>query len=301
MNDRKIAAIFSALLVLCALPAFAQEVDEGDDGHGKPDMMKNSTATVLPAPPMMATYATSNAKPAKTRLVLVSKAANKITDEDKWFARIGMRLPDYAFMGANQAYADDQLPDGCPMTYNGLSLLRALPLAQSGRTLLIYGSDPSDLHTLTKATSPEGKAVYALDFAAYRSPTTGTMAGRTQTITFAQEDATGTLFVSNAVNGYAKEVANQTGYITALAPKTGKLLWRSAPLSSNARTFAETPDAIICGYGFTAEPDFLYVLDKKTGKRVQTIRLVSAPDYILRRADRVYVRCYDTDYVFAVK
>ncbi|MBC8140791.1 MAG: hypothetical protein H7Y38_05055 [Armatimonadetes bacterium] len=290
LSKRFALPLLAAATTLFAAPAFAQDTPAD-----------KLPLRILPAPPMSASYAKSAATPAKTRLRLVSKTANDITDDDKWFARTGLRLPDYAFMGANQPYADDQLPDGSPMTYAGIGLRRALPGASKDRVLLLYGNNFASENLLVKTKTPGGEPVYALDFTTYRSPLIGDADPVTQAIGFALEDAAGTLFVSHAANGYAKESGGKTGYITALEPKSGKMLWRSAPLTSNANTFAQTGDALICGYGFTAEPDFLYVLDKRTGKRVQTIPLKSGPSYILRRGNRVYVRCYDTDYVFAVK
>lgn len=52
-------------------------------------------------------------------------------------------------------------------------------------------------------------------------------------------------------------------YITALDKITGKVLWRTKPLISNAANFEIIEDTLIAGYGFTAEPDYLYLLDKK--------------------------------------
>jgi hypothetical protein len=43
------------------------------------------------------------------------------------------------------------------------------------------------------------------------------------------------------------------------------------------------------------------VLDRATGRVLQRLPLKSAPDYILRKGDRLHVRCYDTNYVFGIK
>ena len=40
-----------------------------------------------------------------------------------------------------------------------------------------------------------------------------------------------------------------------------KLLWKSQPLVSNAANFVIKGDVLLCGYGFTAEPDYIYQLD----------------------------------------
>lgn len=58
---------------------------------------------------------------------------------------------------------------------------------------------------------------------------------------------------------------------------------------------------IVSGYGFTKEPDFLYLLDKKTGQVIARAKVKSGPDYIVLKDGKVYVRCYDMDYVFEIR
>jgi hypothetical protein len=67
---------------------------------------------------------------------------------------------------------------------------------------------------------------------------------------------------------------------------------------AGASNFIVRDRVIVTGYGFTSEPDFLYLLDRRDGSVVQRVRLRSAPEWILARGDRLYVRCYDTNYVF---
>ncbi|MBC7808543.1 MAG: hypothetical protein H7145_20615 [Akkermansiaceae bacterium] len=255
----------------------------------------------LSAPPTVATPR-SAVTSAKTRLVLVSRKPNEITDDEAWFVRTGVQLPNYRFGAASpEDYGD--LPRGAALTYEGLRLRRALNTANSGsnRFLAIYGSDSESERYLVCMNGFNGEYLYSLDFSNYRSPADSEKGDSLQPIGFACEDKNGTLYVSNGINGYAKEARNKTGYVTALEPKTGKMLWRSGPLTQNASTFADLGDALVCGYGFTAEPDFLYLLDKRTGRKTQTIPLKSGPAVILRKGERVYVRCYDTDYVFAIR
>jgi hypothetical protein len=91
------------------------------------------------------------------------------------------------------------------------------------------------------------------------------------------------------------------GYLTAIDTKTNQIIWRSKPLVCNARNFEIINEVIICGYGFTAEPDFLYLINKNSGKILQQITLKTAPDYIIRKENKLYVRTYDTDYIFGIK
>ena len=60
-------------------------------------------------------------------------------------------------------------------------------------------------------------------------------------------------------------------------------------------------DVILCGYGFTAEDDFLYQIDRKTGAVIGETDLASMMDYIVYQDGRLYVRTYHTDYVFEVE
>jgi hypothetical protein len=113
--------------------------------------------------------------------------------------------------------------------------------------------------------------------------------------------AEGALYVEHAANAYAKESRNQTAYISALGLEDGALMWRSAPLVANANTFALSRGGVVCGYGFTAEPDFLFVLDRATGKTKQKVPVRTGPEEILATGRGLYVRTYDTDLVFDLK
>jgi len=86
--------------------------------------------------------------------------------------------------------------------------------------------------------------------------------------------------------------------VTAIEVRGLKPLWHSAPLVSNANNFEVVGEYLITGYGFTDEPDFLYLLRRRDGEAVGKIPLKSGPDYIIRQGDRLYVRTYNTDYIF---
>jgi hypothetical protein len=81
---------------------------------------------------------------------------------------------------------------------------------------------------------------------------------------------------------------------------TGKLLWRSDPLVCNAE-LASSGDYLITGYGFTAEPDFLFVLRKSDGKTASRTPIDSGPELIRLDGNRLSVETYDQSYVFELK
>ena len=109
----------------------------------------------------------------------------------------------------------------------------------------------------------------------------------------------GILYVSIGHNTYA-ESEPDSSYMAAIDPETGKVIWRSDPLVSNALNFKIVGDTIICGYGFTAEPDFIYLLDLSTGKTVDKIKVNTGPDQFEVVGDTLYVATDNTAYTFKI-
>ena len=60
-------------------------------------------------------------------------------------------------------------------------------------------------------------------------------------------------------------------------------------------------NSLITGYGFTEEPDYLFVLDKYSGQRVQKIALKNGPEYIIAKENSLLVRTYSYNYVFSIQ
>ncbi len=106
------------------------------------------------------------------------------------------------------------------------------------------------------------------------------------------------MYVAHTGNGYAKAFQGQTGYISAIDMRTNEILWTTEPLTCNS-SFEIVGNSIICGYGFSDEPDYLFVVDKYSGQRVQKIFLKKGPQYVVVKGNRVYVRTYSYDYVFS--
>lgn len=110
----------------------------------------------------------------------------------------------------------------------------------------------------------------------------------------------GILYIGHWHRTFADSSQGKNGYITAIDLATMKQLWTTLPLTCNS-SFDITGNSIVCGYGFTDEPDFVYVVDKTTGKRKQTIKVLNGPDDIVVKGKRVYVRTYSYDYLFTFK
>ena len=77
-------------------------------------------------------------------------------------------------------------------------------------------------------------------------------------------------------------------------------LWKTETVGGNARNFEISGNEIVCGYGFTAEDDFLYQIDRDTGRVLEQIPVNSQADYIIQKDDQLFVRTYDTNYVFQI-
>lgn len=73
------------------------------------------------------------------------------------------------------------------------------------------------------------------------------------------------LYVSYGHNTYAKSSKGMNAYITAIDTKNNRAKWHSRPLVSGTNFIIQN-NTIISGYGFTAEPDYLYLLSTNTGE-----------------------------------
>jgi len=89
--------------------------------------------------------------------------------------------------------------------------------------------------------------------------------------------AGGVLYFNEACQSYAREADGQCSSLVAIDPVTRKVLWRTPPLISNGR-FVVRGCYLVAGYGFTAEPDHVFLVSRQTGKVLQDVPLASAPE-----------------------
>jgi hypothetical protein len=185
---------------------------------------------------------------------------------------------------------------GLPRSFRGAPLVRGI--LRPTRTLLLYGQDGASARYLL-AFDGAGHFRYGFDFANFAWPPRLRPGEREfvhEEIVWARE-ASGLLYVENAHDTYARSSFGRNGYITAIDLHTRKALWRSPALVANAKTFAVTSRYLVTGYGFTDEPDYLYLLDRPTGRVRERLKLPTAPDRITRSGKRIHVRTYDHDLV----
>lgn len=262
--------------------------------------LEDVVPVALPAPPFDREAAIASDPPEGRALSTVSEEPNNIVDTDGWFADNGLAVP--RVLADN---ADARLP----RSYRGFSLDQVIE--QDAMLLLLYGSVPDALGDpvlspgqplpliVVGVDSTTLTVQYALDLSAYRLAPEFRQedAGFVdQSIVWAQQ-VDDVLYVSHGHWSYAASTFGANAYVSAIDTTSGDVLWHSAPLTSNARTFAVMGDALVTGYGYTDEADRLLVLDRHTGTPQSEMPLASGPEYVVARDDLVYVRCYDTDYV----
>ena len=199
-----------------------------------------------------------------------SKQKNEITDEEKWLADNSLMKPGFPYCDENYQYETS-------------------------------GDNAYDTYLLTLSDLETGKAIVTLDFGNYRYGTEYVKEDYdfiSQRIIYAQAKD-GVLYVATGHNTYSASCA-QTAYITAIDLSDYHVIWKTEPLTCNSYSFAFVDNFIVCGYGFTDEEDSLKVIDRNTGKVQSDIPVKSMPEYVIFQNGKLYVRTYDTNYVYSV-
>jgi hypothetical protein len=231
---------------------------------GVPAAATSADVTRVPRPsfpPALATTAPSGT----TRLEIVS---------------IVRRAPTYT------PGRDAAPPTGAPRTLSGGS--RSIVFDQPGTTFVVYGTG------VIAGFGPRGGMKYAFDLRAFGFPPQALVprAYGPQDVVWARQLGR-TLVVQTNHLGYASDSGGLNGYLTGIDLDTGKVRWRSPSLVANARSFVVTRGLIVSGYGFTAEKDWLYLVDPASGRVRDRLALPSMAERITVSGDRIVVRCYD--------
>lgn len=232
------------------------------------------------------------AKEHTLQLTQVYEKANAITDEEGWFAANQLEALFYKMVGSWIGEGD--VPEGIPDTFEGY------PLTQAGFDdsflYCVYGEQYYSGYLLNLYIKETCAPVLSLDFSEYCWKESSPSAY--QWIRWAKAEGN-MLYVSLSHNTYS-ETAPDHAYLVAVDLTDMSVLWKTEPLVSNARNFEIIGNEIVCGYGFTAEDDFLYQIDRDTGRILEQIPLKTMADYIIRKDDQLFVRTYNTNYVFQI-
>ncbi|MFT5468013.1 MAG: hypothetical protein ACI8UO_003121 [Verrucomicrobiales bacterium] len=80
--------------------------------------------------------------------------------------------------------------------------------------------------------------------------------------------------------------------------KTGKPLWRTKAAIARG-DFLLYQNHILCHYGFTAQDDFVNVIDRGSGKVLKKQRVKTAASHLIRMDDAIVAPCYQGVYEFS--
>ncbi len=108
----------------------------------------------------------------------------------------------------------------------------------------------------------------------------------------------GRLYFNEACATYSDEVDGACSYLVRVDPERAALEWRTPPLTSNNIFIFHGP-YVISGYGFTAEPDALYLIDQESGRILTEADLDSAHEYLEVKDGVLHVVTYRSIYTFA--
>ncbi len=223
------------------------------------------------------------------QLVKTYERPNNITDDERWWSENRFDADDYRLVR-------DRVAAYIPPTFAGTALTGVI---RANSTIALY--DRSRYLVLLDPVT--GQPERAFDFARYRWPQSfapGERESVAMSVNWAQV-VDGTLYVSYGHRTYAASSQGLNAYLAAIDAVSGKLLWHSEPLVSNARNFLVVGDAIVSGYGFTAEADYIYILNKGDGRVVSRVPTKTAVSYLALRDGQLFVRAYDTDYRYELR
>ncbi len=232
------------------------------------------------------------------KITKASEKKNKVTDDAAWFEKNGLKLAGRQPTGPRMSV---DAPLASTPAELGPDKLHHL-LDHGDHVIAMYGPSFGAMRVLMLLDGGrKPKAVF--DFNSFVTPpevVPGDEQFTNAEVSWAIEKD-GVLYVATGHNTYAKSSKGKNAFVSAVDSKTGELLWQSEPLVCNAQNFVIHGGHIICGYGFTAEPDFLYVISRADGKTVSKTPMSTGPSFLVMKDGKLYVRAYDTDFVFDVK
>ncbi len=255
--------------------AATYDASDSAAAEGSEERDKSAVKAAVVPNPSWKSFSNGAYKDVDREYISLKKTSEEKTDwldTEKWAARNGfeLRLMPYS---DGEYYYEPYAPVDFGYMYNSLRIYDA------DKDELLYDLD---LHTLINGPDEER----------------GKEAAVTEYIRWARMYE-GLLYIAAGHNTYASS-ESESSYMIAIDPEKHEAVWRSDPLVSNALNFEIVDDTIICGYGFTAEDDYIYLLDRYDGKTVDRIRVNSGPDQFEVAGGTLYVATYNTAYTFRI-
>lgn len=249
-------------------------------GRFNPDAVLDMDFAVVPAPDFTGHLLKRDMKRKQVKLQQLSCKANDIVDDDEWYVN-------------NDLFRREQRIESEMYKFAPRYTYRT-----GGYLVTTYGEHFGNTLKLVITDEQQQQYYGAYDFQKYILSPKTTLLGNTQAVRDVYIEGN-ILYFAHGSNGYSDGAGYQTGYITAFDMETQEVLWTTQPMTCNSQ-FTVCGNSIICGYGFTGETDYLYVLDKFSGQRVQKIIVKKMVNDIVVRDGTAYVRTYSYDYQFKV-
>ncbi|MBA3461961.1 MAG: hypothetical protein H0T46_18515 [Deltaproteobacteria bacterium] len=194
---------------------------------------------------------------------------------------------------SGRSWAGDAIPDHVPRKLDTLELF-VLDKADGG--LLAFYREPYNLKSCTLGGT--GNCAYQARFYDRNGDLRWKLAldklmSRSDNLEVQDiRLADGVLYFNEACQSYSSGANGQCSSLVAVDPRARKVLWRTPPLTSNGR-FRLRGCYIIAGYGFTAEPDWLFLVERTSGAVLQKLFVSSSPGKLtLNGPDRLDVELY---------
>ncbi len=203
----------------------------------------------------------------------VTEKTSDWLDEDKWSAENGIPLPE-RFPYSDGTYGYD-VNDGTEVGTLVLTVTNDVNDSLQGNYNFDEFLDPPDKGEDLFADFAQPEIRYAL----------------------LKDDI---LYVAIGHRTYASS-SPHTSYLVAYDTLSGETLWKSEDQVCGSNNFIIEGDSIICGYGFTAEPDYIYIINRTNGKTQKQIKVKSAPYYFIPQDNYLYVLTYNTEYQYVFK
>ncbi len=257
---------------------------------------------ILMATPPFSYYISDKAADSKSKsikLSMISSEANAIIDDENWFIDNNLSINTYSVPNSFRNIGGN-LPHEIDTIWNDLIITAAF--YDDSYIYCTYGNNFAEGYILNIYDSETLEILYNIDFSSYKYSPDYIIEDYDyiqQRINWA-EIKDNILYISNSHNTYAKSSNDMNAYVTAIDLTDMSILWRTDALVSNSYNFIIIDDVIICGYGFTDEPDHLYQVDIYTGEVLDKIPLKTAASYIIKKEQFLFVRTYNTNYVFDI-
>ena len=290
---KRLLSIFIIILMITVIPANQKAIIT------KAETTQSDTV-LLEEPPFSYYFTESKGSDKKTvalKLTEKSSKTNNITDEEDWLKKNKLSLNTYEVPNQFQNKSGN-LPEEIDTKWNNLIITSAF--YDDSYIYSTYGSDFSEGYILNIYDYNTLELLYSLDFSNYKYSPKYIKADYEyiqQRVCWAAIK-NGVLYVSNSHSTYAKSSSNMNAYVTAIDLSDMSVIWRTNALVSNSNNFVIVDNVILCGYGFTNEKDYLYQINRNNGKILKKTSVKSAVSYIVKKGNSLYVRTYNTDYIF---